>query len=355
MALEQGFTADWADIRALFDRIHAQRRRWGFDSTDITTSQITEKYGSQNTEIKAELVTSMKQLLQAMTTNQFLKTPADATTVPDAVKGDLIEASPIFPNLDTVITKVEDTCGFFATFNQVFGAKNTSFDGNFGSRNNTVNSSVDSSVDHFGSGFTGGFRSATGTFNSSVNNSVNSFKASSSNSTFHTEFFSFQFNSCSGNHNAVFTSFGGTCKFSSGFATFYRSNKTCGCVIVCDTNFASYKASGTWFNAVNNSFDSWKNTTTNANVQQTSDTFFSGFCSSVTSGFSNYSPASGSFCNPFGFRFSALHGSFCSSVFSSFGTRNTTVFAEFRTTGFSAFNVGGFCSAFNAAPFFGGL
>lgn len=338
MALTQGSSATWADIRALFDRIHAQRKRWAFDTKDVTTSDITSKYGSKGSKINASLITSMKELLQSMTTNTWLKTPADTTGVGSDTVGALIKPVNLV-NLQTVIKKVEDTCGFYGTFNVSFGTAFGSFDGSFGTSFGSFFISH-GTPNSFGTGFSGGFSPSTGFFNNIFCSSVdNGFRGSqtctSDFSTFYV--FGFENGACSAN-------------LSGGNFFCHAYNITVHDGFGCLTHFSTNNQGGFF----TNHDSSWYNNTPNENVHQLSDSFFTGFNGSVSSGNTGFDPGSGSFCDTFGFSCD-FDSSFCSTVFNQFGTRNTTVFAEFRTTGNTSVNVAGFCGTFNAAAFYNKL
>lgn len=296
MALSTGNKALWSDIRALYDRTNAQRKRWGYSTATIS------KPGT----IQASTMNDLKSKIQAMTGTSFLSSAASTADVSSAAVGSKISAS-IPTGLSSVLSKVESTCGFCGGFNTSGYATGNS--GTFGAGScsfifscSGFNATFGFNETFFGSSFYNGYWTGS---TCELFYSAFAWQCST--------FYSFQFNSPFG-----FTS---SCKFCGTFGFNSFGFNVSG---YCATGAASGCSSGFSFN---NGFNF------NQNAYNASAYFTTYYeCTGYIWGDCSFN-ASFWFNNSFGFN--------------SF---------SFNDTYFSSFNLAGFCSSgFNAASFFNSI
>lgn len=109
MALSQGNKAEWADIRALFDRANAERHRWG-------VKVHVAPGGGADTSITLTELTNLHNALSELSSRvSAVRTAASTSGVTAPRRGDLISAD--YPDaLSRIIRRVEDTAGVRRAF-----------------------------------------------------------------------------------------------------------------------------------------------------------------------------------------------------------------------------------------------
>ena len=105
MAMSQGNSITWSDIRNLFDRVNAERNRWG--KTTITPSTYIGKAAGEKT-INAETPNKLKTLIQEMASISFLSSIASTSNISTVEPGQLIKTNPL-TGLSEIVSNIENT------------------------------------------------------------------------------------------------------------------------------------------------------------------------------------------------------------------------------------------------------
>ena len=120
MSLTSNNLLAWSDIETIFSNLNTARKKFGF--TTVSTPS------NKNTLAKSEVASSVERYIEDMQNNQYVRTVA---VVNDAVPrvSELINPL-IFTRMSTVISNVNNTCAFDASFK---GSNNahTQFSSNF--------------------------------------------------------------------------------------------------------------------------------------------------------------------------------------------------------------------------------
>ena len=401
MALSQGSSVSWSDIRNLFDRVNAERHR--LLSEDVSNKAASPAKGST---VLASTPSTLRTLTAgAISGNQFARTDLNTTlTAINALgvpsRGALLTVSQL-SSLASFLSTIEaynpkittGTANSFSRFgfNSAFGSGFTSFNTRFGSGFTSFNSA-------FGTGFSG--------FNSAFGTGFSGFRAASGFSGFftcgsHCVGAAFDFDShfnnfrttargffCSryGSSGTFFSRFTRTGTFFSRFTRTGTFNARFARYLI----FSAFKAGFSNFNSAFGAGFSGFNSAFGSGFGGFNSSFGSGFaggyvcgycgtvCTSFSNGFSAYcfsfTAASGTFNSAFGSgggtfnsafgtgggTFNSAFGSGGGTFNSAFGTGCPSGFYASFIYSFSAFNAGGFCPAefctnFCAASFFNTL
>ena len=392
MALTQGSSVAWSDIRNLFDRVNAQRHRFlneAEGNRKISPTQGSIVYASTPNNLKTwtgEIISG----------NTFARTALASTltninSISAVSVGGLLYATPL-SQLASYLSTIEaynpsittGTANRFSAFNfnSAFGAANGTFFSAFTAVHGTFFARFTSAHGTFFARFgrhNGTHFDAFGASHSTVK--TGGFH-SSFNSSFTTGFGTFfsSFTSVNGTHFGTFHASGFFSRFGSSNGRFHTSS-FCATVYRSFTGACSFTTNttvksghhATYFSAFSS-----RNTTVHSGKHTT---FFSQFGSRRTTVFNSFGASHGTFHGTFfsGFnaRFTSAHGTFFDAFsaangthFDAFGAANTTFFARFTagcpsafyadfTYSFSSFNAAfcpaEFCTSFNAASFFRSL
>lgn len=329
MALSQGSSVSWSDIRNLFDRVNAERHR--LLSEDVSNKAASPTRGST---VLASTPSTLRTLTAgAISGNQFARTDLSTTlTAINALgvpsRGSLLTISQL-SSLASFLSTIEaynpkittGTANSFSRFgfNSAFGSGFTSFNTRFGSGFTSFNT-------RFGTGFTS-FNTAFGTgfsgFNSAFGTGFSGFRAASGFSGFFT---------C-GSH-CVGAAFDFDLNFSN-FRTTARGtfNSRFG---TSGTFFSRFTRTGTFFSRFTRTgtFNARFTRTGTFNARFTRTLLFSAF----GAGFNNFNTAFGAGFSGFNSAFGAGFGGFNSAFGSGFGGFNSAF-----GSGFSGGYVCGYC------------
>ena len=413
MALSQGSSVSWSDIRNLFDRVNAERHR--LLSEDVSNKAASPVRGST---VLASTPSTLRTLTAgAINGNQFARTDLSSTlTAINALgvpsRGSLLTISQL-SSLASFLSTIEaynpkittGTANSFSRFgfNSAFGSGFTSFNTRFGSGFSGFNSAFGTGFSGFnsafGTGFSGGFRAASsfsGFFTCGTHCVGAAFDFDFSFSNFRTTARGF-FCSSYGSSGTFFSRFTRTGTYFSRFTrtgTYYSRFVRYFIFSAFKAGFSGFNSAfGAGFNGFNSAFGAGFNRFNSAFGSGFAGGYVCGYCGTVCTSFSNgfsaycrsFTAASGTFNSAFGTgggTFNSAFGTGGGTFNSAFGTGGGTFNSAFGIGGgtfnsafgtgcpsgfyasfvysFSAFNAGGFCPAefctnFCAASFFNTL
>ena len=103
MAIAQNSQVTWADMRALFDRVNAERNRFGMSV--VNSGNISAKGSTAYATVPNQL----KNLIQEMTSNSFLATVASTSSISTATAGQTLITPSGLNSLSQILTNIENT------------------------------------------------------------------------------------------------------------------------------------------------------------------------------------------------------------------------------------------------------
>ena len=331
MALSQNSLVSWADIRNLYDKVNAERARLLREA--VANRAVSPTQGSK---VLASTPANLRTLASgAINGNTFARTDLASTltsinNLANPAVGDLLRAnglSSLSGYLDTIraynprLTTGTPYTNFNATYYSAFGA----FDNAFRAASGTFNAA-------FGA-FDNAFRAASGTFNAAFGAFNNSFRAAS------------------GTFNGSFGTYQGT------YHSSFRSNGTFHGTFF-STFCGNFSESGSCYCISRFTYGSGDNTRTHRGYCTRSFTshssFESGFHTRFGTGFTSFTPASGTQYARFTAGFSGFTPA-SGTQYARFSSFAAVFYASYCVTFNSSFCPAEFCPSFNAAAFFNTL
>lgn len=120
MALSKDNIVDWTDIETIYTNLNTARSKFSFQTVSIPKEDGNKPIPSH--------VSSLKDLVQNMTSNSWLTTTASTTNVVNPQTSDLLKIDQ-FNQLSTIIDNINNTC---IHFGGDYGYNTTVFGSNYG-------------------------------------------------------------------------------------------------------------------------------------------------------------------------------------------------------------------------------
>lgn len=120
MALQKDNIVDWTDIEQIYTNLNTARTKFSFSTVPIPNEEGNKPIPSH--------ITSLKDLVQNMTTNSWLSSVAQTNSVSTPTTGDLLQPTSA-TQLSSIIDNINNTC---IHFGGNYGYNSTYFSGNYG-------------------------------------------------------------------------------------------------------------------------------------------------------------------------------------------------------------------------------